>query len=70
MSSDEYSFSVVYYSILYVPPAHPSVLVADDEHHTDGWVVGPLCRLLIWTRPLAQWGSPLHGLATSRWRVF
>ena len=40
MSSDEYSFSVVYYSILYVPPAHPSVLVYDDQHYALTWVAG------------------------------
>ena len=45
------------YSILYVPPARPSVLVSNARHYTDGWV-GVNC-LLSWV------DSPIVGVGES-----
>ena len=48
LSSDEVFFLRSNYSILYVPPARPSVLVADYEHHTEGrggWTLTLLAHL-------------------------
>ena len=64
LSLDEVFFLWSNYSILYVPPARPSVLDADYEHHTEergGWALTLLAHLDSPDRGVHFTDWPSHG---------